>query len=248
MPADSLAEAVGRLPAPWTGHYFDTVDSTQSAARCAARAGAAGRSLFVANFQHAGHGRHARRWLAAPDTALLMSILFREARAEARPWRFTSLVSMALRDALADFVAGPRLAIKWPNDVMLDDNKLAGVLAETAWNGHDLQAIVGVGVNVSASPELPDATHLTRASDASIDRADLLLSFLERLDYWLGQPDDCLHATWQASLWRCGQRLRLVDLGRQEQVTVLGAAADGSLRVRLADGTERCTTTGELLA
>jgi hypothetical protein len=49
-------------------------------------------------------------------------------------------------------------------------------------------------------------------------------------------------------LWRRGQRLRLLDLGRDEHVTVLGAALDGALRVRLADGTERSTTTGELLA
>ena len=243
MPADSLAVAVDSLPAAWTAHYFDTVDSTQDVARTAARDGASGRSLFVADYQRAGHGRRARTWLAAPGTALLMSILFREAHADSRPWRFTSLASMALLDTVSDFVSRSRLAIKWPNDVMLDDKKLAGVLAETAWNGADLQAIVGVGVNVTASPDLPGVTHL-----GEVDRGELLLRLVARLDYWLCQPDDCLVAAWQACLWRRGQRLRLLDLGRDEHVTVLGADADGSLRVRLADGTERRTVTGELLA
>src|SRR5262245_40536809 len=147
MPADSLASAVGSLPAPWTGHYFDTVDSTQFEARDAGRRGARGRSVFVANFQRAGRGRQARTWLAEPGSALLMSVLCREARAEARPWRFTSLASLALIESLQAIAPGHNLAVKWPNDVMLDDSKVAGILAETAWNGHDLQAIVGVGVN-----------------------------------------------------------------------------------------------------
>jgi len=243
MPGDSLAAAVGSLPGPWVGHYFDTIDSTQDAARLAAREGARGRSLFVADYQRAGRGRHARTWLAEPGTALLMSILFRETSAEARPWRFTSLAVTALRDSIADFVPTERLAIKWPNDLMLDDRKVAGVLAETTWNGHDLQAIVGVGVNVSASPDLLGVTHL-----GEIDRGNLLLRFVSRLDHWLARPDDCLRSAWQASLWRRGQRLRLLDLGREEDVTVIGASVDGTLQVRLADGTERYTTTGELLA
>ena len=54
-------------------------------------------------------------------------------------------------------------------------------------------------------------------------------------------------AAWQARLWGRGQRLRLVDLGREDEVVVLGAEPDGSLRVRLPDGTERRTTTGELI-
>ena len=231
------------MPAPWTGHFFEVVDSTQSWTREAAANGGPDRSVFVANFQRAGRGRQARTWQAAPGTALLMSILFREAHAEARPWRFTRLASVALVESLGDFASRQRLAIKWPNDVMLDDRKVAGILAETAWNGSDLQAIVGVGVNVTASPDLSEVTHL-----GAVDRGELLLRFVSRLEQWLGQPDDDLHAVWQASLWRRGQRLRLLDLGRDEHVTVLGAALDGSLRVRLADGTERTTTTGELLA
>jgi BirA family transcriptional regulator, biotin operon repressor / biotin---[acetyl-CoA-carboxylase] ligase len=243
MPADSLAVAVDSLPAAWTGHYFDTVDSTQDVARAAARDGAPGRSLFVADYQSAGRGRHARTWLAAPGTALLMSILFREAHADPRPWRFTSLASIALLESLQPVVPGRKLAVKWPNDVMLDDKKLAGVLAETSWNGHDLQAIVGLGLNVTTSPALPGVTHL-----GQVDRGQLLLRLVARLDHWLGRPDGCLVAAWQACLWRRGQRLRLLDLGRDEHVTVLGADADGSLRVCLADGTERRTVTGELLA
>ena len=63
------------------------------------------------------------------------------------------------------------------------------------------------------------------------------------MDAWLERPAAELHAAWQARLWGRGQRLRLLDLGREEEVVVLGAEPDGSLRVRLPDGTERRTTT-----
>jgi hypothetical protein len=64
---------------------------------------------------------------------------------------------------------------------------------------------------------------------------------------WLDRPWPALHRVWEGRLWGRGQRLRLLDLGQTEDVVVLGTEADGSLRVRLADGSERTTTTGELL-
>jgi biotin-(acetyl-CoA carboxylase) ligase len=135
---------------------------------------------------------------------------------------------------------------------MLDDRKVAGVLAETTWDGRELQAIVGVGVNVTADiadlASLPDATSVGLASGRTVDRGDLLLMFIRQLDAWLMHSVDELHAAWQARLWRRGQRLRLLDLGFEREVTILGTASDGSLRVLLNDGTEHWTTTGELLA
>ena len=115
-----------------------------------------------------------------------------------------------------------------------------------------LVAVVGIGVNVNS--ELHDlasvggvATSLRVASGQIVDRGRLLVALLEKMDAWLAQPWPTLHAAWQARLWGRGQRLRLLDLGREEEVVILGAELDGSLRVRLCDGTERHTTTGELI-
>jgi BirA family biotin operon repressor/biotin-[acetyl-CoA-carboxylase] ligase len=248
MAGDSLAAALLRLPAAWHGYWFETVDSTQDAARAAASHGAADRSLFVADYQRAGRGRQGRSWLAESGAALLMSILFREVGAEARPWRFTSLASLAVVEAVQPLLARGSAAIKWPNDVMLDDKKVAGVLAETSWDGHRLQAIVGLGLNVTAAPEMPGATWLARYGDGPIDRGDILLRLVDRLDHWAMQPDEQLHAAWQRHLWRRGQRMRLLDLGCEEDVILLGAGADGSLEIERADGSRHITTTGELLA
>jgi len=211
MPADSLAAALLRLPAFWHGYWFDSVDSTQAAARAAASRGAADRSLFVADFQRAGRGRQGRTWLAEPGAELLMSILFQRHERESRPWRFTSLAALSVLEAIEPLLTSPSAAIKWPNDVMLSDQKVAGILAETSWDGQLLRAIVGVGLNVSGAPDVANATTLARHADGPVDRGDVLLRIVNRLDYWLLQPDDVLHATWQEHLWRRCQRLRLVD-------------------------------------
>ncbi|HEY1297416.1 MAG TPA: biotin--[acetyl-CoA-carboxylase] ligase [Chloroflexota bacterium] len=253
MASDRLAAAVHSLPAPWQGHYFDTVDSTQDQARAAARNGAPTRSIFVADFQRTGRGRAARHWFAAPGSSLLVSILFRE-RLDSwapRPWRYTSLASLAMLETIAPLAPSASVAIKWPNDIMLDDRKVAGVLAETRWNGRELQAVVGVGLNVSAGPleeEAHGATSLQSASATAIDRGDLLLTFVSHLEVLLGQPDQLVHDLWASRLWRRGQRLRLIDGAEEQDVVVLGAGPDGSLRVRDPDGCERTTVTGELLA
>jgi BirA family biotin operon repressor/biotin-[acetyl-CoA-carboxylase] ligase len=247
----ALAEAVQSLPAPWQAHYFAALDSTQDEARAAARRGAPSRSLFVAEFQRAGRGRQGRTWLAQPGSALLLSMLFREVVGAPTPWRYTSLASLALVEAIEHVL--PRLVplIKWPNDVMLGDRKVAGILAETTWDGHELVVCVGVGINVNTQEadlaQIPGATSLTMASGQRFDRGALLESYIGCVDRLIREPPATVHDAWQARLWRRGQRLRLDELGIQADVVVLGVEPDGVLRVRLADGTERRTTTGELL-
>ncbi|MGI9147715.1 MAG: biotin--[acetyl-CoA-carboxylase] ligase [Chloroflexota bacterium] len=247
-----LAAAVAALPRTWQPRYSAMVDSTQDEARAASRQGARHRSIFVADYQRAGRGRQGRAWVAGPGVSLLVSLLFRESTHTPIPWRWTSLASVALSEAIEDVLPGLKPAIKWPNDLLLNDRKVAGILAETSWDGLQLVAIVGVGLNVSTDlAELAmtggAATSLRLASGRDVQRGALLHAFVDRIDDWLAQPAAVCHAAWQVRLWGRGQRLRLADLGREEEVVVLDAEPDGSLRVRLADGTVRRTMTGELI-
>jgi BirA family transcriptional regulator, biotin operon repressor / biotin---[acetyl-CoA-carboxylase] ligase len=255
MPADGLRVALGRLPPHWHGHYFEAVESTQDEARAAARFGAAHRSIFVADFQRAGRGRQGRAWLAEPGVALMMSLVFRDAAAQPAPLRWTTLASVSLVEAIEQVVPGVGPSIKWPNDVLLDERKVAGILAETSLDAQGLQAIVGVGVNVNSGPaELAKvgavATSLRMASGHPVDRGQLLLAFVRSIDAWLVRSPGELTSVWQARLWGRGQRVRLREPGlgdEDQEVVVLGVGPDGSLRVRLPDGTERRTSTAELI-
>jgi BirA family transcriptional regulator, biotin operon repressor / biotin---[acetyl-CoA-carboxylase] ligase len=245
MSHDSLAETVAGLPAGWSGRFAPRVTSTQDVARAAAQAGAPSRWLVVADEQTAGRGRHGRGWLAEPGSGLLVSIVFRERAPIA--WRYTSLTALALAEAIEQVAPDARVAIKWPNDLLLDGRKLAGVLAESSWDGEQLLLIVGLGVNVGSAPENLPATCLQAATGREVDRGQLLRGLVGRLDVWLGRSPEETQAAWQARLWGRGQRVRLTDLEADEFVIVLGVEPDGRLRVRLADGSERATTTGELL-
>jgi BirA family biotin operon repressor/biotin-[acetyl-CoA-carboxylase] ligase len=252
MTASELAAAVEHLPAGWYGRYFDQVSSTQDEARRAAAAGAPSRSVFVADFQSAGRGRHARAWQAQPGEALLVSILLRQDSPTARPWRSTALAAVALAEAIEHVVPPLGVAIKWPNDLLLDGRKVAGILAEAGSDGLQTAVVVGAGTNVNTPNDdlerigVP-ATSLRAACGHLVDRAELLLAFVARLDYWLARAEPDLRDRWQERLWGRGQKLRLADVDLDEEVVVLGATIDGALRVRLLDGTERVTTTAEII-
>jgi BirA family transcriptional regulator, biotin operon repressor / biotin---[acetyl-CoA-carboxylase] ligase len=245
------AEVEHRLPRGWTLHCYRTVSSTQDVARALARADATDQTLVLADYQHAGRGRQGRRWVAPPGRALTFSILFRAPSAMPPPRRYTMLASVAACEAIDVLAPGLEPRIKWPNDVMLGERKVAGVLAEGVWVGAALRMIVGVGVNVSSTAEeLAQASSVATSlslAGAAVEREPLFVAIVERLACWVAQPLERLHTAWQARLWGLGQRLRLADGGREVEVVVLGVAEDGRLRVRYPDGSEQLTLTGELL-
>lgn len=252
---DDLASAVAGVQTPWTGFWYPALASTQDAARRLIDTAPADRRIVVvADVQTAGRGRQGRTWSAPAGAALLMSVVFRELHAQPLPWRWTCTASLALVEAIDATAPGLAPAIKWPNDVMLAEAKVAGVLAETTWNGRELIAIVGIGVNVRTSQADLDALGVRASSLASagasqsVTRADLFRVLVARLDHWSSQPWPAVRTAWSARLWGRGQRVALNETDGPREVVVLGVDDDGALRVRLGDGSEYRTLTGELIA
>jgi len=187
-PADALASAeahlTGRFGRPYV--YVESCPSTQELLRPDVPEGA----VAVADLQTSGRGRHGRAWEAAAGRALLCSIALRPP-AERRAHELTLVGAVALSQAIEE-ATGARAEIKWPNDVLLESRKVAGILGEL----RDGLVVLGVGVNVNqtaadlpGSPRFP-ATSLRILSGHVHDRAALLGSLLGRLetayDRWLG--------------------------------------------------------------
>lgn len=176
----------------WTIHRVDATGSTNADLVREAVHGAAHGTVLVADVQLAGRGRLGRTWVAPPGDALLFSILLRpEAVPVPRRGWIGGILGLATVDALAG-PAGVRAALKWPNDVLVDGRKIAGILAELA--GEAL--VVGMGLNVTVSREVlprPDATSLLLegARPEACDRDALLAAVLGRLGPLL--------ARWQAA-------------------------------------------------
>jgi BirA family biotin operon repressor/biotin-[acetyl-CoA-carboxylase] ligase len=222
--------------------------STNDDALSAARRGDPEGALFVADLQTSGRGRRGHRWTSPAGQNLTFSLVLRPDLTPERVSPITLLVGLAVR-AAAQRRVSTRLSVKWPNDVLAGDRKLAGILVETQVTGATLGAlVVGVGINV-AMRDLPDeiaplATSLAILGAADVDRETLLADVLAELecrltpfaDDGLGTAIDELR-TCDAL---CGRRLEV------DGIVGAGAGIDetGGLRVRDESGAVRSVSSG----
>ena len=203
-----------------------------------ARRGAPSGLVLVADHQTAGRGRLGRRWDAPPGASLLVSVLVRpSAGAASRLHGATQAVGLSAQAACVD-VAGFRPELKWPNDLLVGDRKLAGVLAE-AVSGPEVAVVVGMGLNVAWPAEPTDlAISASSVAGRAISRDDLLDRYLDhladRLAQWEGAPGDLL-ADYRAALATIGRAVRVERASGTIEGTAVGVAEGGQLVV-VSDG------------
>jgi BirA family biotin operon repressor/biotin-[acetyl-CoA-carboxylase] ligase len=209
--------------------HLRSVGSTNDRARALAAQGAPHGTLVTADVQTAGRGRQGRNWVTPAAGALAASLVLRA---------FDALLPLRAGLAVAD-VAGPRARVKWPNDVLLDGGKLAGVLVESrpaeAW------AVLGIGVNVSVGLDAlpPGSATLGRGAGAV---EPLLAELLVALERRLDEPAEPVLAALRERDALLGRRVRWPG-GEGEGA---GIAPDGGLRVRGAGGGEVVLSAGEV--
>lgn len=207
--------------------------STNERARALARAGAPHGTLVTAGVQHAGRGRQGRRWEAPAGSALLLSLVLRE---------LDPLLPLRAGLAVAG-VAGPEARVKWPNDVLRDGHKLAGVLAET--RPEEGWAVLGIGVNVALDPaELP-AELRERAGTLGRPASEIdavLAELLGALELWLDAPAEAVVAALRARDALLGRAVRW----NGGAGTGAGIDEAGGLRVVLEAGGETVLRAGEV--
>jgi len=192
----------GRLCKPgslWTGiEVLDETESTNAVVAERARDGAAEGLVVCAEYQTAGRGRLGRTWSAPPRSAVLFSILLRPATVPPARWPWLGLLTpLAVADAVRA-VGEIDARVKWPNDVLVEDRKLAGILLERVEAGDGTAAaVVGIGLNVSLRhSERPHeaATSLALENAATTDRvtvlAAVLRAFEQRYLAWVAAGGD----------------------------------------------------------
>jgi biotin-[acetyl-CoA-carboxylase] ligase BirA-like protein len=168
----------------WDVRWFEEIDSTNTYLRQQAAEGAPEGLVAVADHQSAGRGRLDRRWEAPAGASLLMSVLFRPEFDPSELHLCTGAVALAAAEACRD-VAGVGPVLKWPNDLLVGEAKLAGVLAEAEFAGDALASVVvGIGINVAwPGPEGVGGTCLDDLGGTSepVDRKVLLDAVLAAL-------------------------------------------------------------------
>ncbi len=179
------------------------VDSTQAIAFALAADGAPDRTVVVAESQAAGRGRRGRTWHDEPGASLLVSVVLRPRLPAARLPTLSLVAAVAVAEALVA-VTGVAPRLKWPNDVLVDGRKIAGILLESRLP--EGTTILGIGINVAQRafpPELAErATSLRLATGRDVDRETLLAAVLEALDRWRARLEaegfEPVRARWRA--------------------------------------------------
>lgn len=238
MNKNELKKTLSKLPLG-DMRYFDSIGSTNNEALAWATSDAKDLSLVIADEQTAGRGRLDRKWLTPKGTALAVSLILRPT-AEEKPYltRTVGLAALAVADALR--TRGLVAQIKWPNDVLLNGRKVAGMLIESVWSGEEVDCLViGIGINILKgavpSAELLQfpATSLEESLGPDVQREEILHDILAGMIALRPHINtDSFIASWEKALAFRGEQVQIEE-GNGNLITgkLLGLESDGSLRL-----------------
>ncbi|MBI3244362.1 MAG: biotin--[acetyl-CoA-carboxylase] ligase [Chloroflexi bacterium] len=233
-------------------YRYDTLGSTNDEAKRLAALGEPDRALVVADSQTSGRGRAGRRWATPPGGGLAMSLILRPSIPTFRLTQIALLGGLAALEGIEQ-ATGLAAQLKWPNDVLIGDKKVAGVLAEAAFTGDKLESVVlGIGVNVNIGPP-PDlkldypATCLADEAGQPLDREAVLNAILNAFDArypQLGTPT--LRQAWAKHLAMMGKAVRVIGPGETIVGKLEGVDDEGAILIRIATGEIRTVLAGDV--
>lgn len=219
---------------PWRLRSFGLLASTQDMCRALAQAGEPGHLAVRADRQSAGRGTRGRSWESGVGN-LFLSALLRPQSPAHEATRFALLAGVALAETAAAVLPDPRcLRLKWPNDLLLDGRKLAGILTESAAtpDGRLDWLVIGFGMNLAAAPSIPDRPTACLADHAPPPAPEAFaLDLLASLDRWLN-----LYALGGFAAVRAGWLRYAPDPGSPLSVRMPGGSIEGSFAGLGEDG------------
>ena len=236
----------------WQLEVHDCLPSTSD--ECIARAehGEPAGLAVLARRQTRARGSRGRSWSEPASGNLAVSVLLRPDADLLTPAVWPFIAGLALHQALSGTPAiGARLQLKWPNDVMLDGRKLAGILVERGHGGGRDWLVIGFGANLAAAPELPGRAaacmaELGAPAAPEAVAARLLASLDDWCAVWRREGFDAIKAAWLARAHPVGTPLFVTMHGVERVGCFAGLGADGALLLRGDDGEQRIDT-GEIL-
>ncbi len=221
---------------------FDILESTNNYAAEIIDADKAQAGLtIVAREQSAGRGQRGNSWKDVHNQSLLMSIVLRPSMPVDEQFVFLSTVAVAVTQAIQSLDQGLRVRIKFPNDIIVNDKKAAGILIENSLRGnHWTHAIIGLGINVLQSnfEDLPQATSLLMESGKAFSVEELMVlmrtAIVERV---VGAPNEDCVDEYNRLLFKNNERQSIRIEGSLIDVIILGVSRQGFLQVQLPNGT-----------
>lgn len=235
---------------------FDSLDSTNEEAKRLARSGGSHGAVIWAKKQSEGRGRLGRTWLSSEGN-LFVSVLLQPEKPFAELAQLSFVAAIAALEAIAPLLSdNDSLKTKWPNDIIMLERKLGGILLESfrTENSDKPWVVVGVGINVDSFPPRTEFPAIC-LKDAGVElvSAKIILSrfihhFIERYDQWNSKGFPPIRKDWLAHAWNLGKRIaaRLPD--SQIEGTFEGIDASGGLILKLDSGKKQTIHAGDVYA
>ncbi|HCB02486.1 MAG TPA: biotin--[acetyl-CoA-carboxylase] ligase [Anaerolineae bacterium] len=219
--------------------YFDSIGSTNDEALAWAATGAKDFSVVIADEQTRGRGRLHRTWHTPKGSALAISLILRP-KDSSHLSRTVCMSALAISDSLLGMGLSPK--IKWPNDVLLNGKKVAGILVESVWSGSDVDSLViGMGINVyknstppNDSLQLPATSLEDELGKEPLLREEIVKDILLNITSWREKlSSDEMLKTWEERLAFRHQQVNILSGGEKSETGIVdGLESDGSLRLR----------------
>jgi BirA family biotin operon repressor/biotin-[acetyl-CoA-carboxylase] ligase len=234
------------LPDGWTLVALQSVGSTNDEAARLAETGAAEGTVVWSREQTGGRGRRGRHW-ASPIGNLYTSTILRPACSAPRAAELGFVAALAVADMVP---AGRDVRVKWPNDVLVDGGKIAGILLESAigQTGQVQHVVAGIGVNVGFAPELPEMRYRGSALGGSVETAleKLTAALAARLAEWRREGFATVRAAWLAKAGPLGAEVDVKLGDGLVRGRFAGLDREGALLLDTASGPRKIVS-GELL-
>ena len=235
----------------------DTVDSTNSEVARLAQQGAEEGTCVLADQQTAGRGRLQRQWISPEGAGIYFSILLRPVFAIDRWPLLTLMAAIAVHDTLRETCA-LTIDIKWPNDILTNERKLCGILAETIDTKDGRALVVGIGINVSAAafpPEIADRAISIQEATSKIPDRELILQRLVKniVRYYkllnTNNGNAQIVDAWSSrSSYAYGKSVRVSANEEIIHGVTRGLEGDGALRVETDEGEIKVVHAGDVVA
>ncbi len=238
-------------------HYFAETDSTISRLKLLAQNAAAEGTVAIAESQTNGRGRYNRHWYSPSGKNIYCSVLFRPKIELVELPKLTIMTAVAITEVLTRYCVLP-IQIKWPNDILVDNKKLCGILTEMDCSAEQVNyIIIGFGINCNLeTDELPDelcdiATSLKIANQEAVARIalcrDILLSIEKYYEIFTASGSSLIIETWKKYSMSIGKKVIVQNAGGEYEGSIIDIDVDGFLLIEKEDGSMARLLSGDLL-
>ena len=208
-------------------------------------------TVIATKFQSNGRGQRGKSWLSQKDVNATFSVIYKTTIPPANQFVLVQMASLAVFETIISLAPHLELAIKWPNDIYIEDMKVAGILIQNIIKGAEIEyTVIGIGVNLnqaSFDDDLPNPTSLLLETGLEYDRIEFIEAIADRLDqYMLDGPEENIRQAYHEALYLREEPSLFYCNDETIEGIIVGVDLTGKLKLDV-DGEIRKFTFGELV-